>query len=561
MVNMTGGEALAAQLIVEGVHDVFGVPGVQLDYALDGLARHPDKIRFFNTRHEQGAAYMADGYARATGDVGVCMVVPGPGVLNAGAGLATAFACSSRVLCIAGQLPSWAIERHLGLLHEVPGQSQILASVTKWSTMARTPEQIPAAVRAAFRELRSGRPRPVAVEIPPDVLQATCDVELIEPDPDEAGRTPADTEQLGLVAEALRGAARPVIYAGGGVVSAVASAELRQLAERLDSPVVLSRGGRGALSDRHRLALSSVAGRRVIPHADVVLVVGSRFTTTMGAVVPTLPTTTLLGMNVDVNDLGPPRPYAHTVVCDAQLGLSALADLIGPRRRDPAGADELNAARLWAQAQCEAVVPQNAWLRSLRAAIPDDGLLVNELTQVGYLANVAYPVFTERAYIAPGYQGTLGYGFPTALGAKAAHPHRPVVSITGDGGFGWCMSELSTARKYGLGVVTVIFNDAAFGNVRRTQHDTFANRYIGSDLVNPDFVALGHAFGVHATRVSTPAALQAELSNAIAVDQPALIEVTVGEMPSAWHLIMEVGEIPPSRTVCGETPGVPDCPS
>src|SRR5438445_2539140 len=183
---MTGGEALAQQLVREGVRHVFGVPGVQLDYAVDGLAKLSERITYWNTRHEQATAYMADGYARTTGAIGVCMVVPGPGLLNALAGVATAYACSSRVLCIAGQIPSSTIGRGLGMLHEIPNQSGILGALTKWSRMATSPTDVPGLVHDAMRQLRSGLPQPVGLELPPDVLQAQADVTLLKPvDQDE----------------------------------------------------------------------------------------------------------------------------------------------------------------------------------------------------------------------------------------------------------------------------------------------------------------------------------------------------------------------------------------
>src|SRR5256714_4425782 len=233
--EMTGGDALARQLAREGVRDIFGVPGVQLDYAIDGLAKVSSQIRYWNTRHEQATSYMADGYARSTGQIGVCLVVPGPGLLNALSGVATAYACSSRVLCIAGQIPSMAIGRGLGLLHEIPEQSHILGALTKWSARAETPAEVPALVHEAFRQLRSGRPRPVGIEIPPDVLQATGEVTLTDPLPIEPPLRP-DQAALRDVAALLKRAERPAIYAGGGVVAGDATEQLRALAELLQCP-------------------------------------------------------------------------------------------------------------------------------------------------------------------------------------------------------------------------------------------------------------------------------------------------------------------------------------
>jgi acetolactate synthase-1/2/3 large subunit len=186
------------------------------------------------------------------------------------------------------------------------------------------------------------------------------------------------------------------------------------------------------------------------------------------------------------------------------------------------------------------VEPQYSWVRALRAALPEDGILVNEFTQVGYLAQAAFPVYLPRAYIAPGYQGTLGYGFPTALGAKAANPHRSVLSINGDGGFGWALAELSTARKYNIGLTTVVFNDGAYGNVRRAQVEQFDGRIHGSELLNPDFVALAESFGVRGARATTPAELEGLLREAVGPNaEPVLVDVPVGVMPSPFRRMRE----------------------
>ena len=230
--EMTGGQALAKQLVKEGVTDIFGVPGVQLDWAIDALMDVTDHITYRTPRHEQATAYMADGYARTTGRIGVSMVVPGPGLLNAMAGLSTAYACSSAVMCIAGQIPSQAIGRGFGMLHEVRDQSDILSKVTKWNGLARKPEEIPSLVRCAVQELRSGRTRPVGLEVPQDVLQAKADVQLLEP---AAPLPPAmpDMGTLTQAVQALKKARFPVIVAGGGVLVSGASAALQRVAEAL----------------------------------------------------------------------------------------------------------------------------------------------------------------------------------------------------------------------------------------------------------------------------------------------------------------------------------------
>ena len=535
---MTGGDALAEQLAREGVSHVFGVPGVQLDFAVDGLAKLSDRIVYCNTRHEQATAYMADGYARSTGKVGVCMVVPGPGLLNALAGVATAYACSSRVLCIAGQIPSTTIGRGLGMLHEIPNQSGILGALTKWSGMATSPTDVPGLVHEAMRQVRSSRPQPVGLELPPDVLQAQADVTLLEPVDQDEPLLP-DPSLVRRAAELLGSAQRPAIYVGGGVVASGGTDALRAVAECLEAAVVMSPNGRGALDDRHPLALTAFAGGHLLAEADVVLGVGTRFLN--GQEQHALaPNARLVLMNVDPRALGEPRQPTLAIHTDAAAGLAALLEHLDGLPRRPSRRSELDAARRWSADILADIEPQISWVRALRAAMPEDGILVNEFTQVGYLAMVAYPVYLPRSYIGPGYQGTLGYGFPTALGAKIGNPRRPVLSITGDGGFGWGLQELSTARKYGIGLVTVVFNDGAYGNVRRAQVEQFDGRVLGSDLVNPDFVRLAESFGVHATRVTTPPELEGVLREALcATTEPVLIDVPVGAMPNPFRVMRQ----------------------
>jgi acetolactate synthase I/II/III large subunit len=532
--RMTGGEALSRQLVAEGVSRVFGLPGVQLDYALDGLAQDHERIRFFNTRHEQAAAYMADGYARASGEVGVFMVVPGPGLLNAAAGLATAYACSSPVLCVCGQIPSGTIGRGYGLLHEIPDQTGILRRLTKWSGFASAPGQIPGLVREAFCQLRSGRPQPVAIEVPPDVLQATVEVDIAR-SAAEGALTGPDQELLRAAAAILESARHPAIYVGGGVLAADATEPLQLVAERLEAAVVMSPNARGALSDRHRLALPSLASQKILADADAVLAVGTRFRAPGGLPVTVGDGAAVIHLNADQRDLDNACGAKLRIHCDARRGLAGLLDQLDPTVRP--GRTELDSVRQWCAETLAPLEPQMSWVRALRAAIPEDGVLVSEFTQVGYIARMAYPVYRPRTYIGPGYQGTLGYGFPTALGVKVAVPERAVVSITGDGGFGYSLQELSTARKYGIGLVTVVFDDGAFGNVRRDQREKFAGRFIGSDLHNPDFVQLARAFGVDGCRVQTPDELVGALREALSGDEPFLIEVPVGEMPNPWGLL------------------------
>ena len=530
----TGGELLAEQLIAEDVKTIFGVPGIQLDYAVDGLAQHTSEVDFIQARHEQGAAYMADGYARVADRPGVCMVVPGPGLLNAGAALSTAYATSSRVVCITGHIPSPTIGRGLGMLHEIEGQSEMLASLTKWSDIARTPEEIPGLVREAFTQVRSGRPRPVGLEIPPDILAAKTDAEIIP-----VGVTalaPVDPEEVARVGAILRAAKRPVIVVGGGVRDAAGSRALTAVAEALGAPVIMSRNGKGAISDRHPLALSRLAGAQLLDEADVVFAVGTRFITMHGQPVVRGGRHTIVALNADPADLREPRSFDAAIIAQARDGLEALrGELQQTDREQP----RLDAHRDRERATLtESIAPQLEWLTAIRDALPDDGIFVEELTQIGYAARLAFPVYEPGTYVTPGYQGTLGYGFPTGLGAAIGKPGSQVVSINGDGGFGWALQELSTAAKYDIGLVTIVFRNDAFGNVQRIQTETFG-RTIGVDLRNPDFVALAEAFGVAGERVTTPEGLRGAIRNARRAESPLLIEVPFGDVPSPWKLLTD----------------------
>ncbi|NHN54758.1 hypothetical protein G9U51_03045 [Calidifontibacter sp. DB0510] len=532
--RQTGGELLAAQLVAEGVTTVFGVPGIQLDYAVDGIAQQGKGLDFVVARHEQGAAYMADGYARVAGKPGVCLVVPGPGLLNAGAALATAYACSSPMVLIVGQIPSPTIGRGYGMLHEIPEQSRLLRSLTKWHRLVTSPEDVPDAIAEAFQQVRSGRPRPVAVEVPPDVLKSLSDAELVPSRP----VTPLapDPEDVRQVVRLIGEAKNPVLYAGGGVRDAPSSAALQELAERLGAPVVMSRNGRGALSDRHPLAMSRLTGGPLLDRADTVIAVGTRFMTQQGRpVVHGAGRHRLIGINADPADLGEPRQYDAVLTTDAHSALTALLAALPTQARP---APDLSDLRRRSEELLREIQPQVQWLEAIRAALPDDGVLVDELTQVGYPSRIAYPVYQPGTYVTPGYQGTLGYGFPTGLGVQAADPDRPVVAITGDGGFGWCLPELATAARYELGLVTVVFVNGSFGNVERIQQDTFG-RTLGVELHNPDFAGLASAYGVRHELVKTPEDLTTVIRAARGTRRPLLVEVPVGDMPSPWDLIAE----------------------
>ncbi|WP_206427553.1 thiamine pyrophosphate-dependent enzyme [Leucobacter chromiireducens] len=539
MTEMTGGELLAESLIAQGVTKIFGIPGVQLDAAADALYDRAEQIDFICARNEQATTYMADGYARSTGEVGVAMVVPGPGVLNALAGLATGYATNSRLLLIAGQIDSHAMGKGLGALHEIPDQTGMLERLTKWTGTATSAAEIPVLVAEAFRQLRSGRPRPVALEVPPDVLATLADADIaafVEPEP-----VLPDAAAISEAAALLAAAQSPLIVAGGGVVAAGAGDQLIALAERLEAPVLITEGGRGAVDARHRLVFDALALRELRERADLVLAVGSRFVSTFGTRVDVADARVVL-LNAEAADLAGPREAQVRIHADAVSGLEALLEALPAGQHDaprPSRESELATTRAWLAGKLNDIAPQREYLDVIRRALPDSGVFVSEFTQVGYAASACYQAHAPRTYIGPGYQGTLGYGFATALGVKAADPDRAVISVSGDGGFSWTLQELSTMRRYDLGLIAIVFTDGFYGNVRRIQKNRYGARYFASDLTNPDYATLAAAFGIRSARAYTPAELESVLVAAVAANEPILIEVPVGEFPSPWHLIHE----------------------
>ena len=531
---MTGGQALVRSLKNHKVDTIFGLPGVQLDATFDALHEEQDSIRVIHTRHEQATGYMAFGYAASTGKVGTMLVVPGPGLLNATAALSTAYSCNTPVFYLTGQIQSDLIEKGLGMLHEIPDQLRMIESVTKWAARANHPTEVPELVREAFRQLHTGRVRPVELEMAPDIMAMTADVELLEPE--SAYNAPeADPDLIEQAAKLLAGSKKPAIFVGGGVFGA--EKELLELAEALEAPVVMSASGRGALSDRHYLAQSSLGGHLLWPDVDVVLAVGTRFTQplTMWGTDDKLKV-----IRIDIDPAEPDKIKSPDVgiVADSKQALGALAKSVerqaGTRESRK---DEMNAIRDKASDLLFELQPQMSFVEVLRSELPDDGIFVDELTQVGYFSRMAFPVYEPRSFITSGYQGTLGYGFATSLGVQVGNPDKKVLSISGDGGFMYNMQELSTAVRHKIPLVAIVFNDGAFGNVKRIQQEGYGGRTIASDLTNPDFVKLAESFGAAGLRAKSPEELGPAIREGFNNNHPTLIDVPVSAMPSVWHLI------------------------
>ena len=534
MTRMTGGAAIVKSLRQNGVEVMFGIPGVQLDHFFNALHDEGNSIRFIQNRHEQGGGYMAFGYAASSGKVGTYAVVPGPGFLNSSGALCTAYASNAPVLCITGQVASDKIDRHIGTHHEIRDQLEIIRKLTKWADRIEHPSEAPQAVDTAFRELQSGRIRPVGLEAAPDVLAMSADVTLRDGTQTPAPLAP-DPELIEAAAKLLGSAEKPLILSGGGVFDA--SEELLAVAEILQAPVSMSRNGKGAVPSDHYLGVAESVGHLLYADADVVLAVGTRmYEQYYGWGVDK--GVKIVRIDVDPSEVARSGKPAIGIAADAKLALAALANALpGHNRKRPSREDELLAAKAGLQAEFEKLSPQWDYISILREELPRDGFVVGESTQMAYMARIGMPFYHPRTYVSPGYQGTLGFGFPTSLGVKVANPDKEVVSITGDGGFLFAGSELSTAVQHRIGTVTLVFNDGAYGNVKRSQVHKYGGRVIGTELHNPDFVKYAESFGAQALRATTPEELRAALRKGFGKDLPTLIEIPVGELPSPWHLM------------------------
>ncbi len=539
MVKLSGGEALAQSLVGEGVEVVFGIPGIQI-YGIVAAIRDEPGIRMITTRHEQATTYMADGYARASGKPGVALVVPGVGLYNAASGLTNAYSRSTPVLLIAGQIPRGAIGKNLGAVHEIADQPAAVRSVTKWQGQASRPREVPNAVLEAFRQMRSGRPRPTLLEMPPEVGVEREEVDLRSPV--RVPRIVPNREALQEAAQVVAKSRLPLIYAGGGVARSDAEAAVVSLAEATNIPVITSSGGKGTVPDGHPLSYGSCFSPRgerqemnqlygVMQSADVVIGVGARFS--LGY--PAGEASTLVNINIDDTELARHHPNTIPLHGDARATIEALLPhLIQAGAGDrPSPAEAVSAARkLIAYYDIRLKEPQYPVLEAMRQGVPEDAFVVWDVTQFGYYARTHWQVNHPKSYIDSGYSFNLGYAFPTALGVKVAKPDLPVVCMTGDGGFMFNSSELSTAVRYGINVVTVVFNNDSYGNVARDLDDAFGGAY-GTDLHNPDFVRFAESFGAVGMRADDPMELEKLIPLALERQAPVIIDVPFGEMPVA----------------------------
>jgi acetolactate synthase-1/2/3 large subunit len=540
MPRLTTAEATVETLLRHGLDTVYALPGLHNDPLFDafyhaGANNSEGRLRVIHPRHEQTAAYMALGAALATGKPQAFAVVPGPGLLNAGAALLTAYGMNAPVIGLIGQIPQADIDKGHGHLHEIHDQLGLMRHITKWAERIRSPQEAPSLVSQAIWQATSGRPRPVALECALDTWAKRAEVIL----PDGPLPLPVesiDDEVIAAAAKVLGAAQRPIIVVGGGAIGA--GAEVIRLAELLEAPVSSYRRGRGVVPSSHRLAVDMPVGHRLWKDADAVLAIGTRFLIQNGnwGIDQNLK---VVRLDIDPDEHERFRKPDVALVGDAAPQLRALiAALLKHNRPRQSRAPELNEHRTWLAERLSRLEPQLSFLKAIRAALPEDGIFVDEVSQVGFASRVALPIEQPRTFLSPGYQDNLGWGFGTALGAKAAMPDRKVLAIAGDGGFMYQVGELATAVRHNLAVVVVVFDNGGFGNVKRIQQERYGNRLIASDLHNPDFCKLAESFGVASFKALDARQLEACLHKAFALDAPALVWVPHGDVPSPWDMIM-----------------------
>ena len=543
MAQMNASSAIAEGLIANGVDTVFGLPGAQMYDLFEAFYQYQDKLRVIGARHEQGLGYMAFGYARSTGRLGVYSPVPGPGVLNSTAALCTAYGANTPLLCLTGEVPTSFMGQGRGHLHELPDQLSLIKGVTKWATHVAKSAETPAQLNAAIAAACSGRQGPVSLQLCWDDFGRMAEMETLPAA--EMPTTPViDPDDLLSAAKLIKEARAPMIFVGSGAQHA--GAEINELAEMLEAPVVGFRGGRGIVGDDRDMGLTMAAAFKLWPDTDLMIGIGSRMEIPFmrwGSFMDYLrrmPGKKLVRLDIDPAEMDRLDTDAG-IIADAKEGSRKLIDALLQLTVTASGRrDKIAAAKAASAQEIQDIQPQVDYLSVIRDVLPRDGFLVDEVCQVGFATPYAFPVYEPLTFVSGGYQGNLGFGFPTSLGVKVANPDKAVVSITGDGGFMFGIQELATAVQYDIAVVVIVFNNSAYGNVRRDQQQRYDNHIMGADLKNPDFIKLAESFGVTGYRVTSPAELKPLLEKALALGKPVVIEVVQdrGSEASPWKYLM-----------------------
>ncbi|MCY4089327.1 MAG: thiamine pyrophosphate-binding protein [Caldilineaceae bacterium] len=539
MTKMSAARALVESLRAQGVDTIFGIISSHTMEIFDALYDHRDAIRFVSARHEHAAAMMADGYARASGNPGICLTSTGPGAANAMGGLGEAYFASSPVLTITSTPAEALYERGLGMMHETKDQLGMLSTVTQHSVHVHRPEDAPKQVRAAFERFQRRRPRPIAIEIPADVQEHVAEVEI--PPQVRIRAAAADEDAVGAAADILAAGGRVGVLAGTGVHRSGAAPELTRLVERLGAPVFTTANGKGAIPEDHPLSLGMYGGEYNFPPGgledprqvfadslETLLVVGSSLSyfRAKSQGLPQPPH--LIHLDVDPASLDKWYTADVALVGDAKTVLEQLNAALSSRnlQSDPAFEREVGETRRRIIDYKRRTMPnETEIMKAIRAAAARDAIFVGDVGVCNHRgANYCLDIYAQRSYIAPAWGG-LGFGLPAAAGAQAAAPDRQVICITGDGGVQFNIQELGTCVQYGLKPVILVFNDNAWGLLRQYQENRYDGRYIASDLQSPDFTRLAAAYGARGVQAASLAEMVKALEEALTAETVTVIEV------------------------------------
>ena len=517
---MTGGTLFVECLKAQGVEVIFGLPGNHLDTVYEALYYNQDAIRHYVTRHEGGAAFMADGYARAKGDVGVCMTVPGPGSNNASIGICEAYTACSPVLWITGQNPSYLAEKDPRKSFHGLDQKAAFAPMTKHIEIVHSVKQIPNAVNRSFRELRSGRPGPVLIELATDALQA--ETELPVPVRNDGVQTMASQQDIDAVVELIRTSKRPLIISGGGINHTRSTAELIGFAQLLDAPIAMTGMGKGSVPEDSPFSIGlfrDVVAQAAMRSSDLIIAIGTRFTyRDTGNWSLNIPQP-LIHIEADVNEIHKEYPATVGTGANPKLVLQQLHDVLSDEKLNCGWGDDLKALR-----KELSLIEAPRILKEMRDVMPRDAILSVDVNITGYGALSHFPSYYSGSYIFSGISVAMGIGLTAAIGAQVAYPKRKVVALSGDGGFLMSSPDLATAVMYNLPVVTIVMNDNQYTSIERGQLRRFGKR-IGVELVNPDFVQFAESFGAIGLRVEEQEDFRPTFEKALALDKPIVLEV------------------------------------
>jgi 5-guanidino-2-oxopentanoate decarboxylase len=524
MTDRTCGEAAIALLEAYGVDTVFGIPGVHTLDLYKGLGRSP--IRHVLARHEQGAGFMADGYARVTGRPGVVVPITGPGVTNAATAIGQAWSDSVPMLVLSSENPTTDLGLGRGRLHEIMSQEAVTAPMCAFSATARRPEDLPELIHRAFATFASQRPRPVHISIPLNVLAAPARFPIEarplprKPQPDEAA--------LARAAKLLDQAERPLIIAGGGALGA--EEPLRSIAERLGAPVMLTIAAKGMLPETHPLCLGSTLPDRntqqLLALADLVLAIGTELAET-DSWVETLPIGRMVRIDIDERLIASSAyPAEVGIVSDAAPALKGLLGRMGGGNRPGGLAEKVPAIRSAIAAGIRPLRRKHlTLLETVREAVPEETAIMTDMTQIAYSANQHYPSARPRTWHHPNGFGTLGWALPAAIGAKLARPELPVLTVVGDAGILFSVQELSTAANLKLPLPILLWNNDGLGQIRDDMIERQMPEVGVTPEENPDYQMLATAFGCRAVRPGSLGEVGEALRTAFADDRPTLIEV------------------------------------